>query len=253
MLPEKLEDEHVTNTEMAQSPSRLSRHQARESKRQLYIYILIIVVLIALMLTFGTRIIEFIGNATYLIRGDDETTTQTSIDIIQSPTMDELPEAVSSDKVVVAGQVLESGGVVEIFVNGEKVDTEKLDPEREFSFDITLEEGNNEIKTRYILNKEKSDFSDPQIVIYSKDKPKLEELSPSDGQEFKRGDERIEVRGKTDVDATVTINGFRAVVEQDGSFSYYLKLNSGDNTVTVIAKNKAGLEEKKEFRVKYSP
>ena len=238
---------------MAQSSSRLSRHQAREGRRQIYFYLIVIILLIVLVLTFGTKIIEFIGNATYLIRGDSENTTEDSISLVQSPELDTLPDAVSSETLEVKGNVLDEGGNVELFVNGQKIDTEKINNGTSFVFSIKLDEGENEIKARYRVGRKASDFSVGQIVSFYKDKPKLEEISPSDGQTFKRGDESIEIRGKTDTNSVITVNGFRAVVDQSGNFSYFLKLNSGENTVVIMAKNKAGLEEKKEIKVNYSP
>ncbi len=238
---------------MAQSSSRLNRHQTRESRRQIYFYIAVIVILLVVVLTFGTKIIEFIGNATYLIRGDSEETEENSITLIQSPDIDPLPEAVSTDVLEIKGSVLEEGGIVELFVNGQKEDIEKISGETSFTFSVKLEEGENKIKARYRVARRASEFSSERVVIYYQDKPKLEEISPSDGQTFKRGDERIEIRGKTDIDNTVTVNGFRAVVDQSGNFSYFLKLNSGENTVTIVAKNKAGSEEKREIKVNYSP
>ncbi len=46
---------------------------------------------------------------------------------------------------------------------------------------------------------------------------------------------RIEVLGKTDSDATVTINGVSVLVRSDGKFFDQLQIDSGVNRITVIA------------------
>jgi len=234
--------------------SRLKRHRVRESKRQLFIYSGIFVVLVILMLTFGGRVIEFIGNASLLVRGnDEEQSLQEEVSVVQAPILSDMPDATSENKLTIEGSVTTEGGTVDLYINNKKFDSTSLSSGTDFTFDITLEEGENIIRARYTINEVRSEFSDSQIISYIKEPPKLEEISPSDGQTFKRGDQRIEVSGKTDPEALVTINGFRAVVDNAGNFSYFLRLNEGENKIEIVATNKAGLTEKQEIKVNYSP
>lgn len=53
-------------------------------------------------------------------------------------------------------------------------------------------------------------------------------------------DRKIEVIGKTNPDATVTINGVSALVRTDGKFYDQISLDPGVNTITVIATSRFG-------------
>jgi hypothetical protein len=63
----------------------------------------------------------------------------------------------------------------------------------------------------------------------------------------------VVVQGKTEKDATVTVNGNTVTVNEDGTFSYALSsLPEGAmSVITVIAKDPAGNETKKMINVKY--
>ncbi len=51
---------------------------------------------------------------------------------------------------------------------------------------------------------------------------------------------RIDVTGTTDPDATITINGVSAIVRSDGKYFDQVTLESGKNTITVIATSRYG-------------
>jgi len=68
----------------------------------------------------------------------------------------------------------------------------------------------------------------PKLTV---DSPKQQEITH---------DRRIEVLGRTDPDATVTINGTSVLVRSDGRFFDQITLESGVNTVTVVAISRFG-------------
>lgn len=53
-------------------------------------------------------------------------------------------------------------------------------------------------------------------------------------------DKRIEVWGKTDPDATVTVNGVSVLIRPDGKFFEQVGLEPGENTITVVATSRFG-------------
>lgn len=67
--------------------------------------------------------------------------------------------------------------------------------------------------------------------------PPLEIFSPSDGQKFQ---EKVLVKGKTDKDASVKIDGTVISISEDGSFQEEVILPRGDNILTVEAINRQG-------------
>ena len=62
----------------------------------------------------------------------------------------------------------------------------------------------------------------------------------------------IPVRGKVDGSSRVTVNGFWAVVDGSGNFSYNLPLNPGENKITIEVEDDAGNKTKVERKVTLS-
>lgn len=232
--------------------SRINRRRERQSKRQLIIFSSVLVVLLFVMLTYGARVIEFIGNTTFLIRGEEPAENpQNNFSILHPPVLDSIEDATSENTVHVSGSVADAGGTIKLYVNNglqEEIEVE----DDEFEIRVPLEAGMNEIKTRFVKDGHESKFSNVLTILYSNEAPEIEISFPDNGAEFKKGDQQIEVRGITDPENTVTVNGFRAVVDRSGSFSYYLGLSEGENTIEVVARNKAGIETSKEVTVTFS-
>ena len=63
----------------------------------------------------------------------------------------------------------------------------------------------------------------------------------------------VEVRGKTVLDAVVTINGEVVPVDASGEFSANVELEPGPNTVTVVANDFQGNEQARVLTVIYVP
>jgi bacillopeptidase F len=233
--------------------SRLSRTVENQSKKQLYIFIPASILLIAVSIFFGPRLLEFIG--TYMISSqNEEVQEENNINFVTVPHFSALPEASESDKITISGTVTSNNSSVELYVNTKLVDTQKVTETNAFQFkNISLREGENTVKARAIVGDRKSEFTKDYIILYSKEPPKIEDVSPGDGSEFRRGDQEIRISGKTDKFNSVTVNDFTAVVDENGNFSYFLRLNDGDNKITIKAKNGAGKETIKEFTVRFSP
>lgn len=69
-------------------------------------------------------------------------------------------------------------------------------------------------------------------------KPRLEVTSPEDNQQIT--EEQIIVEGKTNPDNSVAINGSLTQLNEQGKFSYRLRLVSGENKIVIEATNRLG-------------
>jgi len=87
----------------------------------------------------------------------------------------------------------------------------------------------------------KSSFSNASITIYNPAPPTLT-VSISDGATV--SDPSFSFKGKTDPGCTVTINGQSVTVSSDGSFSGYVYLSEGANSIAVVATSKYGVTNK---------
>ncbi|KKQ96416.1 MAG: hypothetical protein A3G66_01840 [Candidatus Levybacteria bacterium RIFCSPLOWO2_12_FULL_39_17] len=235
--------------------SRLKRRSLKQSKKQLYGYLIGIVLLIFITLNFGPYLIGAVGSAIDLISGKSKQITNIKIDgSLEPPLLDPLPQATPSEFINVTGRSFYPEGEVELFVNGSKYKSARIDESLDFNIkDVKLEPGENIFKLRIIIGTRESDFSKDYKISYLKDKPKLEVDFPQDGAAFSRADQEISVRGKTDPENTVKVNDFIAIVDSEGNFSYVYKLKDGENKLLVSAENAAGQITTKEIIVSYSP
>ncbi len=68
--------------------------------------------------------------------------------------------------------------------------------------------------------------------------PGLSVDSPTN--QFITNERRVDILGKTDPDATVTVNGINVLVRGDGKFFDQVPLDSGVNKITIIATSRFG-------------
>ncbi len=235
--------------------SRLRRRSVGQSKKQLYASLFGIVIVLFIAINFGPYLIGSAGTIIDKITGKTGQDAAVKSDAqIQPPTLDLIPAATPSANIRVTGRTDYPNGSVELYVNGSLSDTANVDNSQNFEFgSVSLSNGDNYIKARMVLNNQKSDFSNEQKISYTKSAPKLDISNPTDKQSFNKADQIIPVRGITDPDNNVTVNGFTAIVDNSGNFSYNLSLTQGDNKVTIIATNPAGQTTTKDLTVSYSP
>jgi hypothetical protein len=100
----------------------------------------------------------------------------------------------------------------------------------------------------YRWNKEKDEEFEASLSgAEDKKEPKLEISQPKDGATI--DEESVEVKGTTDISASVEINGDE-VENNLGSFTHSVDLEEGDNTITITATDSAGNKAEKTIKVK---
>lgn len=81
--------------------------------------------------------------------------------------------------------------------------------------------------------------------------PSLEIIAPTNQMIVSQA--RVVVEGKTDADATVTINGVSTIIRDDGRFYEQISLNSGVNKIIIEATSKFGKTKIQTREVGYQP
>ncbi len=167
------------------------------------------------------------------------------------PRLYPLPNATNSANLTISGYA-EAGSTVEIIINSQSISKTLADNNGNFKFEnLTIKEGNNRIEARAIDKAgNQSSLTEPAIVILDKTPPTLEVNYPPDNVTFSSDKREVVVSGATEENATVTVNGFWAITDQEGNFSYNLILNNGENKITVEAADAAG-NKKQITRVVY--
>lgn len=237
-----------------QRRSRLNRTTTEKTKKQIITQVATIIIVLILLIQLGPMALNTVGGVISSFQGGSKDLISDDESTLEAPFIESIPDATNSAQIIISGSSPYADAEIELFVNDAEYETIPLDEDQTFTFkDVTLKEGDNYIKARVKKAENTSFFTREHLVIYSKGDPKLEVGSPSENQEFTKGDQTINVTGKTDPDNRVTVNGFRAIVDGDGNFSYYLKLNDGENPLKIEATSPGGKTISKEMKVVYRP
>lgn len=245
----------INNNNEPMPRSRMRWATEQRSKKTLLITTLSLLALIGVLLAFGPSLLVnfsvLLGN---LNGSEEKTNTNETPSYIAPPVLDPQPDATNSARIHVSG--VASAGTqdqIKLYVNDEVLDVTHPKTNDMFTFDnVPLKEGENEIKAITIIKDKKSDYSSPITILYLKEPPELIIDEPKDGDSFNGDDSPFMVKGKTNPGARVTINDFLPITKDDGTFSYSLPLQNGENKIKVIATDKAGNKTEKEIKVTYS-
>jgi bacillopeptidase F len=133
---------------------------------------------------------------------------------------------------------------VHLFNKGLEVATTTARVDGTFSVDVTLENGENILTASSSADKGSTKPSDPVKIILDQAKP---ELTITTADSLKTNQQAVTIEGKASDQhlSEVTINGQKANVTDDGSYSLDVLLNNGENIFTVTAKDRAGNETSK--------
>lgn len=232
-----------------QNRSRLSKTLENNSKKTMTLSIIGILVIIALLALFGIPILERLAQLTS--RDDSKSQTEEETIVVLPPYLDIPFEATNSAEITVTGTV-DEGDSVKLYNNGKLVGEENIE-DGAFEFTgVELREGDNQLKAKAILKKEESRFSETLTVQLRKEAPKLAIDYPQEGQSIGNKDgNRLQIEGSTDPNVTVTINGFKTIVNAEGKFKYTLQVQGGENKLQVVAVDDAGNKTEMERKFNY--
>jgi len=229
---------------------RLDQHRKKQFTSRIFIVAILFIIIIAFIFFVGIKLLlnasVFISNLTQKDVNNEE---QKQEDFYGTIKIDSIPIATNSAEIEIEGTAL-NFDILKIYLNNSKV--KEADASSE-SFSLTiknLQDGENEI---YIIAEEEKNnekkSSKTYIVIYKESKPKLEINEPENDSKTSKNE--INVIGETEKETEVRINGFPVVVDADLTFEKSIKLNEGENTIQVEAKDIAGNIEKKEIKIIY--
>jgi hypothetical protein len=238
------------STESTDMPkkSRLSKSLENNSKKTLLLSLMGIIAIIALIIVLGIPFLErFADFVTPKDTVQEENSEETVI--ILPPDLEPTFEATNSAEITLTGTA-EEGDAVKLYNNAKLAEEVKIGHDHTFEFrDIPLKEGKNLFRVKAFKENNESKFSNPITVLYRKEAPKLTIEYPQEGQSISHKDgDRLQIEGRTDPDVKVRINGFQAIVDDEGKFKYVSPVKGGENVIqaeaTDDAGNKTALERK---------
>lgn len=242
----------VGSSSYSSTPSRRIR---REKKKVMSQSIMMIIVAIALFLTFIFVIIPNFFN--FITNFLDSSTPFQEVDDIapQIPIISAPANATNSGQIKISGYGEPEASVIFV-INGSKQDKITILEDGSFEAPINLEEGENKISA-YSVDAAENESSQTKdyITFFDTKAPNIEITEPEDGASFEtRNNQSITIKGKTGEDELGTkiyINDRVVFPKEDGSFSYTLRLNEGENLVEVRAQDKAGNSNKLELKYNF--
>lgn len=233
--------------------SRLRRVEEKDASRRIAIAFLGIVGVSVFLLLFGVKILIGFSLLVDKIRGGSAPTDQQQV-IILPPVLDPLPEATGSATITISGKGDPKTKAI-IFVND--MEYKRVPVETNGTFNVSnIDIDGNSITIYAKLIDDKNNMSSVSNTITTtadRTAPKLTIDKPEDNTTINDGTHKVTVTGITDEDMKVTINGRIVVVKSDGSFSYSMPLNDGENILKIISRDSAGNETTVERKVIYQP
>ncbi|MEM1973655.1 MAG: stalk domain-containing protein, partial [Thermoplasmata archaeon] len=119
----------------------------------------------------------------------------------------------------------------------------------QFNLIVKLVPGLNTIKVQAIDSA--GNIGEVTLNITLDTTPPYLSLDPSITKWMEVFTETFEVKGKVEVGATLTINGMQVTYDSQGNFSYTVILQEGNNSISIVAVDKAGNENSIYLPVKY--
>lgn len=224
----------------------------RKSFQQLVLSVLGIVSLLFFLFFVGIPLIIKVSSSIAGFK-KESSLIQNDPSIILEPFIESLPAATNSATIAVSGSANE-GETILLYVNSLKKEEKVVGKDGSFAFNnVSLEKGANQIYAVSKLGDKQSQPSNKTTIFYKNEPPKLEVETPKDKDVFKRENQEIEIKGRTNDEITLTINDRLIIVDPGGSFSAKYRLSDGENKLSILAVDSAGNTQKVELTVTYEP
>jgi len=233
---------------------RLDSNLKRKAIHNILIVIFGFIILIVVAIIFGPKLLIDYSLMMEKLQSNSSNnasnTTQQNDTYINPPALDPLPAATNKAQVNVTG-IGQKNQEISLYVNNQLVDKQSVDNNSKFNFsNVALQSGQNTIQTKAELNNNESGFSNTDTISYLKNPPSLTITQPQDGQTIsKSSSPSVNIEGQAGVGVKVTVNGFWAIVDDTGKYSYAYTLQNGSNDIKVVATDAAGNQTTKEIHI----
>lgn len=159
-------------------------------------------------------------------------------------------EATFSAQIKLEG-LTEPEATVRVFKNDQPAAEATADTDGAFLVDqFSLEAGINEIYA--VAVDQAGNESRPSAryeIVFDDEPPEITITKPSPLVGFFTNQDRVEISGQINEEASVMINDRLVILEPQNTFSYEFYLQEGDNKIMVTAKDKAGNQSQQELVV----
>ena len=224
--------------------SRLTRRTGKRYARQSALFTVLTILLLIALLFWGIPSLIKLSIFLSDLRSSAQPISGEDTIAPPPPVIQPVAGATSSAAIRVEG-FAEEGSTVVLSINNKDAYETLAESDGEFLFDnVRLNIGENRIVARAIdIAGNESRLSSVLSVLYDSDAPDLVVESPVDGSSyFGPREQNIRVNGSSEPGAMVRVNGSFVILSLKGTFTYTVPLEVGENTITVVAQDKAGNE-----------
>lgn len=234
--------------------SRLTTLERRRTLKAIIWALAFVTALGGALFYFGIPLL--IRMAVFISSAQDTKTVESSErqTLVASPILDALPDATPSASIDVTGYTLPDTSV-SVVVNGKESDPIAPHDDGSFSVHVSLAEGDNVIFAIAKDNQGKTSSSSRQwTVVRDSSPPELTIIEPENGSKRSgTAEKRVDVKGQTENDTQITVNGRFVSVSTDGTFTSSLDLKEGESTIEVVATDTAGNKTLAQTKVTWTP
>jgi len=161
-------------------------------------------------------------------------------------------EATSSSRMTLAGYA-EPGSSVLISLNGLQKEEIVADSEGLFKTEMNLSQGANKIEAMAKDQAGNESAPSNQLEITFDNEPPELELTFPEEERATVHEEKINLTGNTEPEATLSINEKLVIIGREGNFEYPISLKEGDNEISLNVEDRAGNKTEKMVTINYSP
>jgi len=237
---------------MAYRISRLKRLEEKRAVSSTVKYIVLTVIVIFVLLNFGLPALSKLTVVIADLVGQENSDDDSNSPPPPPPNIKSLPAFTKDSSIRVEGTT-RPGFTVSIFFNDEKVEV-LANASGEFTSSFDLSKGENTVSA-FVTNNDGQDSSKTQTftVNFDSDPPKLEIITPTNGQQFTGRTKQTEIQAQTEAEAHATVNDRIAIVRGDGKFDFPVTLNEGENIFKIKSTDQAGNTTELELKLNYTP
>ncbi len=233
--------------------SRLEKIEQKKAKRVAFLYSMLTMILIVTMIFFGIPFLSKFAGFLFNLSSSENPVEIFDTTPPAPPRIDGFSEYTNNSRINISGTA-EPASTITLDINGNEKEVIASNEGR-FHFDLNLAQEENTI---YLIatdsNGNKSAPTEKIKIIYDKIPPEISISEPEDGKIFSGNDQkRINIKGSLSEDAELSINEKVAIVSSDKTFSHQITLEEGENTLKLVAKDKAGNKKELVLKVTYSP
>jgi hypothetical protein len=229
--------------------SRLAKREQKKLSQQIIMFLVGAVAIVLLfwfvILPATIRFVASLGGSENT-GGDD--TLPPQVPIFSAPLT-----ATSSAKIILSG-FGEAGSELVILQGGTEKTRVTVGEDGSFGLTMQLEPGEN-VLSGYSIDKTGNESAESKryTVKFDDEPPELEITEPVDGANITlRKNQLTTIKGTTEENAKIELNGRLVYASADGSFSTTYQLNEGDNQLLFKAIDEAGNTTEKTIKVTFS-